>query len=82
MEWLISSVLLIIIFVWFIRKGQKANEVDWGSATINIIDGWMRIYCRRFQRLRSDPFELPQKGGVIVVCNHVSGLEPLIKLTA
>ena len=82
MDWLIFLVVLGIFIFWFIWRGKQANEVEWDSPTINVIDGWMRIYCRKFQRLQSDPLELPENGGVLVVCNHVSGLEPLIKLTA
>lgn len=81
-----DSIIILLVFgiivFWLVWKGKQANEVDWESFTINVIDGWMRIYCRKFHRLKSDPLELPESGGVLVVSNHVSGLEPLIKLTA
>ena len=82
MEWLIGITLITLVIVALAVIGLRANEVEWDSRAINIIDGWMRIYCRKFHRLEHDPFDLPEEGGVIVVCNHVSGLEPLIKLTA
>ena len=72
----------VILILWLIKKGKTANEIDWGSPSINVIDGLMRLYCRSFQRLQADPLELPKEGGVLVVCNHITGLDPLIKLTA
>lgn len=85
MDWIIYISILVVLYFcwrWLVKRGKEANEVDWGSNAINIIDGWMRIYCRRYQRLDADSLDLPEDGGVLVVCNHVSGLEPLIKLTA
>ncbi len=82
MDTLLIVAIATFTIIWIIWKGKQANQVDWESSTINVIDGWMRIYCRRFHRLKSDPLPLPDSGGVLIVCNHVSGLEPLIKLTA
>ncbi|MCP4270863.1 MAG: 1-acyl-sn-glycerol-3-phosphate acyltransferase [Gammaproteobacteria bacterium] len=79
---LIIIVLFMLLLIYAIRKGFKANKVDWGHSVVNCIDGWMRIYCRRFQRFQHDEMKIPDTGGVLVVCNHVSGLEPLLLLTA
>lgn len=82
MDTLIILFILLSGFWWLVRIGRKANVADWDSATINVIDGWMRIYCRRFHRLKYDELVLPESGGVLVVCNHITGLDPLVKLTA
>ena len=82
MDWLIGLAIFILVLTLIVIIGKRANVADWDSSVINVIDGWMRIYCRRYHRLEHDPLELPEEGGVLVVSNHVSGLEPLIKLTA
>ncbi len=79
---LISIVIIILLLIYAIHKGFKANKVDWGHSVVNCIDGWMRIYSRRFQRFQHDEMKIPDTGGVLIVCNHVSGLEPLLLLTA
>jgi len=76
----IGSVTALTVYT--VRKGFRANKVDWGHPVVNCIDGLMRIYSRRFHRLEHDDMKIPETGGVLVVCNHVSGLEPLLLLTA
>lgn len=82
MDWLVGLGILVLVILLIVVIGKRANVADWESPIINVIDGWMRIYCRNYHRLEHEPLELPQQGGVLVVSNHVSGLEPLIKLTA
>lgn len=83
---IVITIILLAFFVLFIvyivRKGLQANKADWEHPVVNCIDGWMRIYCKRFQRLKYDRLEIPEKGSVLVVCNHVSGLDPMVLLTA
>ena len=79
---LIGLALFIITFIYLVHLGFKANKADWEHPVVNCIDGWMRIYCRRFHRLQYDSLNIPDKGSVLVVCNHVSGLDPMILLTA
>ncbi len=74
--------LFTLLTIYAIRKGFQANKVDWGHSVVNCIDGWMRIYSRRFHKFQHDEMNIPQQGGVLVVCNHVSGLEPLLLLSA
>ena len=80
-ELIIISVF-IILFIYAVYKGLQANKADWKHPVVNCIDGWMRIYCRRFQRLQFDSLNIPDEGSVLVVCNHVSGLDPMVLLTA
>ena len=79
---LLMLLFITVFIVYIIRKGLQANKADWEHPVVNCIDGWMRIYCRRFQRLNYDKLDIPEQGSVLIVCNHVSGLDPLVLLTA
>jgi len=62
--------------------GRRAQIADWGSRGLNRLDGLNRFFCQRFHRLESEPLNLPGSGGAVVVCNHVSGLDPMLLLAA
>ncbi len=81
-EFIIIFIFLSFLITYLIRLGHRENKVDWGHPTVNCIDGLMRIYCMKFHRLKFDALNLPKDGSVLVVCNHVSGLDPMILLTA
>jgi 1-acyl-sn-glycerol-3-phosphate acyltransferase len=59
-----------------LRACEAANQADWGGRWLNRLDGLNRLYCRRFHRLKPDLLPLPPQGGLLVVANHVSGLDP------
>ncbi len=67
---------------WFVRRCRAANHTEWGAAWINYLDGFNRIFCRRFHRLRHEPLPLPASGAALLVSNHVSGLDPLLLFAA
>lgn len=72
---------LALVLTWFLaRAGARANGADWNRPTLNILDGINRLYCRRVHRLVSEPLQLAPSEGAIVVCNHVSGLDPMLLL--
>ena len=79
---LIILILVAILLIVIIRTGYKAKRVEWNHPLVNCLDGWMRIYCRRFQRFQHDDLNLPESGGVLVVCNHVSGVDPIVLMAA
>jgi len=79
---LLIGAIFVIAMCYAIHKGFQANKADWEHPVVNCIDGWMRIYCRRFHRLQYDSLNIPDSGSVLVVCNHVSGLDPMVLLTA
>mgnify|MGYP000415503853 CR=1 FL=1 len=90
-SWLVHDVgqvlLLVMLIVFFILTvlfllGAAANEVNWGRPWLNAIDGLNRIFCRRFHHLQHHDIALPATGGALVVCNHVSGLDPLLMIAA
>ncbi len=74
--------VIALFLIYAVRKGYQASRVDWEHPVVNCIDGWMRIYSRRFQRLQHDDMNIPDTGGVLIVCNHVSGLDPLVLMSA
>lgn len=71
-----------VALAWFVRRCRAANHTDWGAAWINYLDGFNRIFCRRFHRLRHETLPLPETGAVLLVSNHVSGLDPLLLIAA
>jgi 1-acyl-sn-glycerol-3-phosphate acyltransferase len=55
---------------------------EWGVAWLNWLDGFNRLFCRVYHRLPLIELPLPEKGGAIVVSNHISGLDPLLMLAS
>jgi len=79
--WIIAIVISLLVIMGYI--GNKHSQVDWGGAIINMLDGWMRLLCRRVHKLSPDiVINLPKTGAAIVVANHVSGLDPFLLMTA
>lgn len=78
--WVAIGVLLLTLLLAII--GQMANRADWGHFIPNTIDGLARLFCRYYHRYRYEPVPLPEKGGAIIVCNHISGLDPVLIVAA
>ncbi|MET1254274.1 lysophospholipid acyltransferase family protein [Aliikangiella maris] len=62
--------------------GKKNNQADWGHWLTNILDGLIRVYCRRYHRQNDQKIKIPQSGPVILASNHISGIDPFIIITA
>lgn len=60
----------------------RASEADWGRWWWNVLDGLVRLFCRYFHRFEYQPIPLPERGPALVASNHVSGLDPLLLVTA
>lgn len=80
MVWLGLALLFIVLAL--IGLGRRANRCDWGYWHINLVDGWLRIFCRYYHGLRAEALPLPTEGGALVVANHVSGLDPFLLVAA
>lgn len=81
------TLFFLILILWFLFHKcrlavEAANEVDWQNKWVNRIDGLNRLFCYKYHRLETDPIYLPETGGAIVACNHISGLDPLLVAAA
>lgn len=72
----------ITVIVVMIVIGLRYSETNWGGAHVNWLDGWVRLLCRIWHRQSALKLALPETGPAIVVANHVSGLDPLLLITA
>ncbi|NNJ90266.1 MAG: 1-acyl-sn-glycerol-3-phosphate acyltransferase [Gammaproteobacteria bacterium] len=80
----ILIILLIIVFLLFrfISACKKANQTDWGSPVLNVLEGMNRLFCHRYHRLNKVTIPLNDSGPAIVVSNHISGLDPMLMIAA
>ncbi len=78
--------IFLFLFLLFLGSvvviGLRASEADWGRGWRNVIDGLLRLFCRYYHRLEFDPIPLPERGPALVASNHLSGLDPLLLITA
>ncbi|EMR14323.1 1-acyl-sn-glycerol-3-phosphate acyltransferase [Methylophaga lonarensis MPL] len=73
-------ILLLLALLWW--WGLRHAGADWGGPRVNWIDGWVRLLCRVVHRQGANQLDLPKHGPAIVAANHVSGLDPLLLITA
>jgi 1-acyl-sn-glycerol-3-phosphate acyltransferase len=60
---------------------KKTNEpsVDRGTLRGRMLRAFNRVYCRTWHQIDIQrPLKLPALGPAILVCNHISGLDPLL----
>jgi len=60
----------------------RARGAEWGSWAVNVVDGFLRLFCRHYHRMQGPSLCLPTHGPAIVVANHVSGLDPFLLIAA
>lgn len=79
-----STVWLIVasLFLLFIYIGNKYHVADWEHFLINVIDGWIRIYCRYFHHFIYQPIPVSNTSPTLLACNHLSGLDPFLIIAA
>jgi len=75
----LSISFLIIVFIFI---GHKNNVADWGHFTINVIDGWIRVYCRYIHHFIYQPIPVSEDGPTLLASNHLSGLDPFLIIAA
>jgi len=74
--------ITLLLLATFIVIGLRMNEVDWDHLWVNVFDGWIRVFARRYHRLHGDKISLPESGGLLLISNHLSGLDPLLLIAA
>jgi 1-acyl-sn-glycerol-3-phosphate acyltransferase len=79
MTWLIAILALLSFIIYL---GDRYSIAIWVGRSINWIDGLVRLLCRVVHRLPATYIPLPEIGGALVVANHVSGLDPLLLISA
>ncbi len=77
----VALTLLLLLLALFIL-GLLHREAEWGSTILHSIEGLNRLLCRRYHRLQGELSLLPRQGGAVVICNHLSGLDPFLLLAA
>lgn len=79
---MIITLCLAILLLALMAIGKINNQADWGHWATNILDGLIRVYCRRFHRLRSGHIEIPEGQKLLLAPNHISGIDPFILITS
>jgi 1-acyl-sn-glycerol-3-phosphate acyltransferase len=62
--------------------GKKYNGADWGHPVTNIIDGWLRLYCKKYHRQGDILIPLPINQKLILASNHLSSIDPFLLIAA
>lgn len=72
------------VWLWLrlLRVLDAGSAAKWGNPWLNRLDALNCVLCRRFHCLEPLPLDLPREGGVLIVANHVSGLDPLLMIAA
>lgn len=76
------AVILAISIICFMVIGYKYHVADWEHFWLNVLDGWVRIYCRYFHRFVYQPIPVSDKGPTLLASNHLSGLDPFLIVAA
>jgi 1-acyl-sn-glycerol-3-phosphate acyltransferase len=64
-------------------KHKTEPTVDRGTWTGRVLRAFNRVYARTYHEIDNQvPLKLPATGPAILVCNHISGLDPLLLQSA
>lgn len=81
-EFQIILICLLIAIVVFVFIGHKNHVADWEHFIVNVVDGWIRIYCRYYHHFIFQPIPVSNSGPALLACNHLSGLDPFLIVAA
>ena len=71
-----------VLFISFLFIGYKYHVAEWNHFVVNVVDGWIRIYCRYFHGLIYQPVPISDTKPTLLACNHISGLDPFLVVAA
>lgn len=77
----LAATLLLGVLLLFLL-GLHHRGAEWGSTLIHSLEGLNRLLCRRYHRLQGELTPIPTHGAAVVICNHLSGLDPFLLLAA
>jgi len=80
--WLAIISILVVLFSLIIAVGKRFNGTDWGHPATNVLDGWLRLYCKKFHRQGNVKIQVPDGQALILVSNHLSAIDPFLLITA
>ena len=75
-------IIVCALFAVFILIGYKYNVADWDHFILNVVDGWIRIYCRYYHHFIYQPIPVSDNGPTLLACNHLSGLDAFLVIAA
>lgn len=78
----ILIIITFVLFFLFILIGHKYHVADWNHFIVNVVDGWIRIYCRYFHHFIYQPIPVSKNRPTLIACNHLSGLDPFLIVAA
>lgn len=76
----LMAFLLLIGLIAFV--GKKHNEADWGHPFTNVLDGWLRLFCKKYHRQGNAVIKLPTDKKLILAANHLSSIDPFLLIAA
>lgn len=76
------AITLLSILIGFVFLGYKNHVANWNNFIINVMDGWVRIYCRHYHNFIYQPIPVSENRPTLLACNHLSGLDPLLVVAA
>jgi len=78
----LSLFLIALLLVFIVHIGNQYNGADWGHPATNILDGWLRLYVKKFQRQGDFKINLPENTPLILAANHISSIDPFLLVAA
>lgn len=77
--WLAGLAAVALLVFYLLSRHRR---IEWGKPGLNALDGLIRLFLRYYHRAKWQTIDLPEQGPALVVCNHVSGLDPLLLIAA
>lgn len=73
-----SAISAVILILCLMVLAYRNREAEWDHVWLNCFDGFNRFYCRYFHGLTTERLVIPESGPVVIIANHISGLDPIM----
>ncbi len=64
------------------KQTRPHSSANWGKSWINMVQSLLARFCWRLHHYKPPLVKLPKDQGVVVVANHISGLDPILMVLA